>query len=74
MVLFYDYGTENGEWGYVYDLSEKEKVVFTYYFEKLAIKVNPEDFRKVDFCWYNCTEPPDLYEIKNPDWTTFLKD
>ena len=74
LVLFYNYGTENGEWGNVSYLSEKEKVVFTYYFKKLAIEVNPDDLRKVDFCWYNCSDPPDCYEVENSDWTIFLKD
>lgn len=74
LVLFYDYGTETGEWGNVSYLSEKEKVIFAYYFKKLAIEVNPDDLRKVDFCWYNCSDPPDYYEVENSDWTIFLKE
>lgn len=74
LVLYSSYGEECGDWGNVSYLSEKEKEVFVPHFNKLGLGINPDDLRKVDYCWYNCSEPPDYYDIKTPDddWSKLI--
>lgn len=74
LVLYSSYGEECGEWHNAFYLSDKEKETFVSYFEKLDIKINPDDLRKADYCWYNCCEPPDCYDVgDNDDWTLLFK-
>lgn len=74
LVLYYSYNEECGNWATAKYLSEKEKKFFTPYFrDALNISFNPNDLRKVDYCWYNCSEPPDCYNVnEEDDWTTLI--
>jgi len=66
-VYYHTYGEESGDWGNVRLLTEKEFNVIKPYFDKLCVNYKYEDLRLVDYCYYNCCEPPDYYEIKNDD-------
>ena len=73
-VLYYSYGKECGDWERASYLSDKEKEFFAPYFDMLGITFEPNDLRKVDYCWYNCCEPPDCYDVgDNDDWTLLVK-
>lgn len=74
LVLYYSYGEECGDWEKASYLSDKEKEFFASYFDKLDITFEPDDLRKVDYCWYNCSEPPDCYNVDDDDddWTLLV--
>lgn len=75
LVLYYSYGEECGDWEKASYLSDKEKEFFAPYFNKLDIAFEPDDLRKVDYCWYNCSEPQDCYNVDDDDddWTLLVK-
>lgn len=74
LVLYYSYGEECGDWEKASYLSDKEKDFFAPYFDKLGITFETDDLRKVDYCWYNCSEPPDCYNVDDDDddWTLLV--
>ena len=74
LVLYYSYGEECGDWEKASYLSDKEKEFFAPYLDKLGIAFEPDDLRKVDYCWYNCSEPPDCYNVDDDDddWTLLV--
>lgn len=76
LVLYYSYGEECGDWEKASYLSDKEKEFFASYFDKLGIVFETDDLRKVDYCWYNCYEPPDCYNVdddgNDDDWTLLV--
>lgn len=74
LVLYYSYGEECGDWEKANYLSDKEKDFFASYFYKLGIAFETDDLRKVDYCWYNCCEPPDCYNVDDDDddWTLLV--
>ena len=73
LVLYYSCDEECGDWGTAKYLTKKEKEFFTPYFnDGLGVSFNPNDFRKVNYCWYNCSEPHDCYDVKEDDWTTLI--
>lgn len=75
VLYYYDYyGEECGEWEKASYLSDKEKDFFASYFDKLGITFETDDLRKVDYCWYNCCEPPDCYNVDDDDddWTLLV--
>ena len=73
LVLYDSYGEECGDWAIASYLSDKEKDFFAPYFDKLGITFDPNDLRKADYCWYNCCEPPDCYDVgKEKDWTLLI--
>lgn len=72
LVLYYSCDEECGDWGKASYLSDKEKEFFIPCFNKLDIAFEPSCLRKVDYCWYNCSEPPDCYNVTEDDWTTLL--
>lgn len=74
LVLYCSYGEECGDWEKASYLSDKEKDFFASYFDKLGIAFETDDLRKVDYCWYNCSEPPDCYNVDddNDDWTLLV--
>lgn len=74
LVLYYSYGEECGDWERASYLSNKEKDFFASYFDKLDIAFSTDYLRKVDYCWYNCSEPPDCYNVgDDDDWTSLVK-
>lgn len=74
IVLYHSYGEECGDWEKASYLSDKEKDFFAPYFDKLGITFDPNDLRKADYCWYNCCEPPDCYNVDDDDddWTLLV--
>lgn len=71
-VYYHTYGDESGDWGNVRLLTEKELATIKPYFDKLSINYKDEDLRLVDYCYYNCSEAPDYYKIKDDESDAFL--
>jgi len=71
--LYYStYGEESGDWGNVRLLTKKELEVIKPYFDKLGVVYKDEDLRLVDYCYYNCCEPSDYYELSGDDSNLFI--
>jgi hypothetical protein len=66
-VYYYTYGEKSGDFGFVRLLTQKELDTIKPYFDKLEINYKDEDLRIVDYCYYNCCEPTDYYDIKQGD-------
>jgi len=71
-VYYHTYGEESGDWGNVRLLSEKELEVIKPYFDKLEVSYKDSDLRLVDYCYYNCTECTDYYDINNDESILFI--
>lgn len=52
-----------GEFGYSFKLSQEDLDLYKSLFDKLGVEYNPDDLRKVVYCYYNCCEPEDYYEV-----------
>ena len=63
-VLEYSYGEESGDYGYTWKLTEKEKEKYEPLFSKLLPNIDMDKVHKVIYCYYNCCESPDYYEIQ----------
>jgi hypothetical protein len=62
--LYYStYGEESGDWGSVRLLTFSELNAIKPYFDKIGVNYTDNDLRLVDYCYYNCCEPPDYYEV-----------
>ena len=63
-VLEYSYGEECGEWGKVRRLSEGETDRWCLKVQEIfpGSEIKRENFRVVDYCYYNCCEPPDYFD------------
>ncbi len=59
-----DYGCESGDWGKVRKLYDSEKERLAPLFKKINRDVNMNDVHLVEYCWYNCCEAPDYYELE----------
>lgn len=66
-VYYSTYGEESGEFGFVRLLTQKELDVIKPYFDKLGVDYKNEDLRVVNYCYYNCCDTPDFYDIENID-------
>lgn len=64
-VIYHSYGDECGEWTKVRNLYESEKLEFKHLFEQFFPDINMNKVNMVDYCWYNCCEPPDCYDVTN---------
>lgn len=65
-VLAESYGEECGDYGRSRKLSEKELEKYVDKFSEILPNINPDNFRVVEFCWYNCSEAPGYFdEIEN---------
>lgn len=60
-VLEKQYGVD-GEYGYVFLLDDNDKQKYCPLFDKLGIEYNPDDLRKVVYCYYNGCECTDYYD------------
>ena len=67
LVLSHAYGEDRGDFGHARMLTEKELEVFLPYFRKIAPNVTAENLRYVDYCWYNCSEAPDYFEVEDDE-------
>ncbi len=63
-VLEYDPYTHFGDFGKVRKLLESEKTKYEPIFHKLWEGFDINKVRLVEFCWYNCSEAPDYYDIE----------
>jgi hypothetical protein len=71
--LYYDtYGEESGDWGNVRLLTERELDIIRPYFDKLGVVYEDSDLRLVDYCYYNCCEPNDYYNLDGDDSHLFI--
>ncbi len=66
-VYYSTYGEGSDDFGNVRMLTQRELNVIKPYFDKLGIDYKDEDLRLVDYCYYNCCEAPDYYDIKTID-------
>lgn len=69
---YHTYGEESGDWGHVRLLTQKELDVIKPYFDKLGVSYKDEDLRLVDYCYYNCSEPSDYYNLTADDSAMFI--
>lgn len=51
------------EYGKSRELSDSEKVKYKELFEKIIPVVDPDKFRLVEYCWYDCCEASDYYNM-----------
>lgn len=66
-VYYSTYGENSGDFGNVRMLSSNELKAIKPYFDKLQVKYKDEDLRAVEYCYYNCSEAPDFYDMKSID-------
>lgn len=63
-VLKYSYGDECGDFGKVRKLTDRETgkyvAIFKAVFPDTEVDIN--NFRLVDYCYYNCCEPDDYFD------------
>ena len=64
-VIFHSYGDECGEWSKSRDLYDVEKEAFKHLFQQFFPDIDMSKVRLVDYCWYNCCEPPECYDAKS---------
>lgn len=62
-VLLNKYSEGSDDWGKTRELTEKEKDKYRPLFQKIIPDVDMDKARLVDYCWYNCCEAPNYYEI-----------
>ena len=67
-VLKHSYGDECGEFGKTRALTMLEQKTFKHLFTQFFPDIDMKKVRLVDYCWYNCCEPPDYY---NPEEDPF---
>ena len=60
--LFHSYGEEFDDFGRVRRLTEKELDKWVEIFKEVIKEPKRDNFRLVDYCWYNCTEAPDYFD------------
>jgi len=75
-VIYHTYGEESGDWGIIRMLSDKEYTLISIKILKLGELVLKSDLRYVDYCYYNCSEAPDYFDLPNndeSDLVTFMK-
>lgn len=66
-VYYSTYGEESGDFGFARMLTQNELNVIKPYFDKLEIDYKDDDLRVVDYCYYNCCDATDYYDVKNSD-------
>ena len=66
-VYYHTYGEESGDFGFSRYLTKDELNVIKPYFDLLEIDYNTYDLRRVEYCYYNCCECSDYYEVDSDD-------
>lgn len=51
-------------------LTNAEYKFFAPFFYKLGLNLTINDFRKVDYCYYNGCDPDAHYEVDTEDWVS----
>lgn len=67
-VLYRESESDCGEYGKVRELTEREKDKYRGVFQQIIPNVDMDCVRLVEFCWYNCSEAPDYYDITKDDF------
>ena len=67
-VIESDYGTDAGDYGKVRELYPSEKIRFGMIFKAIFPEANIDALRVVEYCWYNCCEAPDYYDITDDEF------
>lgn len=62
-----DNDADCGEWGRSRALTEREKAKYEPIFREVIPNIDMNDVRLVEFCWYDCSEAPDYYNVKPND-------
>ena len=73
-VLEDEYGAYCGDYGKVRELSENEKAKYKAIFEQVIPDVDMNKVHLVEYCWYNCSEAPDYYEVNDATTDSFYKE
>ncbi len=66
-ILERDYDSD-GEYAFAFLLSNTDKEKYVPLFNNVGIDYNTDDLRKVVYCWYNCCEAPDCYDVNEPNF------
>ena len=61
--LNYEYGSDMGDYGISYELTEGQKEKWKDRFGKYLKDIDKDKFRLVEYCYYNGCDCPDYYEI-----------
>lgn len=61
-IVKHTYGDERGDFGKIRTLKESELAEFTELFKMLIPDIDMTKVKVVDYCWYNCCEPPAYYD------------
>lgn len=62
-VLQYDCDYESGDWGKTRKLYASEQDKYRPIFQQILPNINMSRVRLVEFCWYNCSEAPNYYDL-----------
>ena len=62
-ILNYEYGSDMGDYGIAYDLTEEQKEKWEEKFGKYLRDIDKDRFRLVEYCYYNGCDCPDYYEV-----------
>lgn len=62
-ILNFDYGSDMGDYGIAYDLTEEQKGKWEEKFGKYLKDIDKDKFRLVEYCYYNGCDCPDYYEV-----------
>ena len=62
-----DNNADSGEWGRSRALTEREKAKYEPIFREVIPDIDMNDVRLVEFCWYDCSEAPDYYDVEPHD-------
>lgn len=68
-TLNYEYGSEMGDYGISYELTEEQKEKWKDKFGKYLKDIDKDKFRLVEYCYYNGCDCPDYYEVKKQEIT-----
>ena len=61
--LNYEYGSDMGDYGISYELTEEQKEKWKDRFGKYLKDIDKNKFRLVEYCYYNGCDCPDYYEV-----------
>jgi len=74
-VYYYTYGEQSGDFGNVRIATNKEFKLLLPYLERVFDDVIKNKLRAVEYCYYNCCECSDYYNLpKNNDDSLIIKD
>lgn len=63
-ILEYDGFADAGDYGFSRYLTKDEEELYLPKFNTIFPFLKASDLRIVTFCWYNCTEAPDYFDVE----------